>query len=177
MHKKKYGRVTVNAWINLEMEESNPVLMIASGVFLALLSLLVRFSVGSPYRVIMELGVLNILPPVWLLSFLRTASFLTVGSAAGFILGHKNKGFRLEKYKGGMLFILLALLELTWYPTLFGAGFVFLSALESVLILCLSVAVTGCFYRISKFAGVILLLHDVWLSYLLTLNFAILFHA
>ena len=177
MHSKKYGKLTVRAWLNLELEQSNPVLMLLVGSVLMLAGIAMRLYVGSPYRVILELGVASLLPPVWLLSLLRTLAFLTVGCAAGFVLGYRERGCSCEKYKGCTFFFLLALLELLWYPTLFGAAFVFLSALESVLILCLAVGVTACFYRVSKFAGMILLLHDVWLIYLLILNFAILFHA
>lgn len=177
MHQKKYGKMTVSAWINLELEQSHPFLMLLIGMLLMIASITIRFFVGSPYRVILELGIESILPPVWVLSLLRTLSFLTVGCAAGFVLGHKNKLLCAEKYKGGMFFVLLAVLELLWYPTLFGASFVFLSVIESILILILSITVTVCFCHVSHFAGTILLFHDVWLIYLLILNFAILFHA
>jgi tryptophan-rich sensory protein len=88
----------------------------------------------------------------------------------------------MERFKKYSLFFFIggvgyAVLELLWYPTLFGSSLVFLSVLESILILCLAICVTLCFYRVTKFAGMILLLHDIWLIYLLILNFAILFHA
>ena len=54
--------------------------------------------------------------------------------------------------------------------------FVFISVLLSILILCLALATTFCFYRVTKFAGMLLLLHDIWLVYMLILNFAVLFH-
>lgn len=177
MHKKKYGKLTVRAWLNLELEQSSPVLMLLFGFGLMLAGIAVRLFVGSPYRVVMELGVAAILPPIWILSFLRSLSFLLIGCAAGFVLGYREKGCGADKYKGCMFFILLAVLELLWYPTLFGSSLVFLSVLESILILCLAICVTLCFYRVTKFAGMILLLHDIWLIYLLILNFAILFHA
>ena len=177
MHKKKYGKITVSAWLNLELSQSSPALMLLVGFGLLIASVVVQVRVGSPYPVILALGVKSIFPPVWIMSMIRALSFLTVGCAAGFALGYRETGCQGEKYKGGMFFVLLAVLELLWYPTLFGSSWVFLSALESVLILCLSVCVTICFYRVTKFAGMILLLHDVWLIYLLILNFAILFHA
>ena len=177
LHKKKYGKITVSAWLNLELEQSSPALMILFGVALMIAGIAVQIHVGSPYRVILELGIREILPPVWIMSFLRAISFLTVGCAAGFVLGYREQGCKGEKYKGCMLFVLLAVLELLWYPTLFGSAWIFLSVLESILILCLSVGVTVSFYRVTKFAGMILLLHDIWLIYLLILNFAILFHA
>ena len=54
---------------------------------------------------------------------------------------------------------------------------VFLSALVSILILCTAVALTVLSMRVSRFVGAVLILHDLWLIYLLILNFAVLFRA
>ena len=175
MHKRKYGKLTVNAWLNSEMEHSNPFVMVAVGVLLTVAGILVRAWVGSPYRTILVLGIDELTPPVWIMTLLWSLAFLTIGCAAGFVLGYRAGGCEAEKYKGCMFFVLLAVLELCWYPTLFGANLVFLSVLESILILCLSVAVTFSFYRVTKFAGMIFFLHDIWLIYMLILNFAVLF--
>ncbi len=167
----------MGAWLNLELEQSSPILMILFGIGLMIAGIAVQIYVGSPYRVIMELGVNEIMPPMWIMSFLRTLAFFTIGCAAGIVLGYRDHGCKVEKYRGCLFFVVLAALELLWYPTLFGSAWVFLSVLESLLILCLSICVTVNFYRVTKFAGMILLLHDIWLIYLLILNFAILFHA
>lgn len=137
--------------------------------------MVVRFAVGNPHIMLMALDIGDIVPPVWLMTLLWSLSFFTIGAAAGFVIGFRVGGCEIDKYKGGMLFVLLAVLELCWYPTLFGAGLVFLSALESILILCFSVGATLCFYRVGKLAGILLLLHDIWLIYMLILNFAVLF--
>ena len=175
MHKKKYGKITVGAWLNLEMSQSSPALMLIVGIGLLIACIAVRIGVGSPYGVLLSLGVQELFPPIWLFSLLRGLSFFTIGATAGFVLGYRDVSCQGEKYKGGMFFILLAVLELLWYPTLFGAVWVFLSALERILILCLSVCVTFSFYRVSKLAGMIFLLHNVWLVYLLILSFAVWF--
>ena len=163
MYRKKYGRLTVNAWLNAEMERSNPFVMLTVGVLLTVAGILVRAWVGSPYRTILHLGIGDLIPPAWLMAFLWSVAFLIIGCAAGFVLAYRTGGCDGEKYKGCMYFVLLAVLELCWYPTLFGANLVFLSVLESILILCLSLAVTFSFYRVTKFAGMLFLLHDVWL--------------
>ena len=175
MYKKKYGRMTVNAWLNSEMDRTNPVIMISLGVLMAVGGIVVRALVGGPHRALLELGIESIIPPVWLMAVLWTVSFFTVGCSAGFVLGMRSSGCDGERYKGCMFFVLLAVLELCWYPTFFGSGLYFLSVLESILILCLSLTVTFCFYRVSKFAGMIFLLHNVWLVYMLILNFAAFF--
>ena len=177
MFKKKYGRMTVSAWLNMEMEHTNPLWMILMGGGLMLGGMLVRFFVGAPHGMLLSLGVNEMVPPAWLMALLWTVSFLVVGCAAGFAFGYRSRGCEVDKYKGGMLFVLLAVLELCWYPTFFGAGLLFLSVLESILILILCTGVTLCFYRVSKFAGMLLLLHELWLIYMLILNFAVFFRA
>ena len=177
MHKKKYGKMTVNAWLNSEMERSNPFVMVAVGILLTIAAILVRAFVGSPYQTIHAMNIGDLIPPVWVMTFLWSIAFLTIGCAAGFVLCYRVGGCDGEKYKGCMFFVLLVVLELCWYPTLFGANLVFLSVIETILLLCLAVAVTFSFYRVTKFAGMILLLHDIWLIYMLILNFAVLFRA
>ncbi len=175
MHQKKYGKMTPGAWVNMELEHSSPVLMVMVAIIMAAGGILVRFFTGSPHMTLLALEITDMVPPVWLLTLLWTLSFLTIGGAMGLVLGYRNPGCEAEKYKGCMLFVLMAVLELCWYPTLFGAGLVFLSVLETVLILCLSVSVTLCFYRVTRLSGMLLLLHDIWLVYMLILNFAVFF--
>ncbi len=175
MHTKRYGKITVNAWLNAELERSSPMLMIVLGVLLTVAAILVRSFVGSPYRTMLALGISDLVPPVWLMTLLWSFAFFTIGAAAGYVLGVRSGGCEGDKYKGGMLFVLLAVAELCWYPTLFGANLVFLSVLEAILILCLSVSVTIVFSRISRFSGMLLFFHDIWLIYMLILNFSVFF--
>lgn len=175
MYKKKYGRMTLGAWLNSEMECTNPVVTVSLGVVMALGGIVVRAVVGGPHRAILELGIERLIPPVWLMAILWTVSLFTVGCAAGLVLGMRRGGYDADRYKGCMFFVLLGVLEMCWYPTFFGAGLYFISVLESIMILCLSLAVTLCFYRVSRLAGMILLFHNVWLIYMMILNFAVLF--
>ncbi|MBE6589509.1 MAG: tryptophan-rich sensory protein [Ruminococcaceae bacterium] len=177
MYKKRYGKIKVGAWLTLEMNQSNAVLMLILGVAFTLGGIAVRFAVGSPHLTVLALDIGELLPPVWMMCVFWTVAFFTVGCAAGFVLGYRGSGCEVDKYKGGMLFVLLAVFELCWYPTFFGAGLLFLSVLECILILCLSICVTVCFSRVSKFAGMLLLMHDIWLIYMLILNFAVFFRA
>ena len=175
MHKKGYGKITVNAWLACELERSSPFCMLLCGVLLTVGAILVRCFTGSPYRLLLELGIGNMVPPVWAMTLLWTIAFFSIGCAFGFVLFYRAAGCEAEKYKGCMLFVLLAVLELCWYPTLFGADLVFLSVIEALLILCLSVGVTFSYYRVTKLSGMLMLFHSIWLVYMLILNFAILF--
>ncbi len=177
MYHRKYGKTTLSGWLNMELSQSSVALALFGGALLASLGIVCRAMTGSPYRVILELGVGELIPPVWLMTLLWTASFFLVGAATGFVLGYRMQGSREEKYKGGMYAILLCALELTWYPTLFGAALVFVSTLICLCILMASIAATVSFFRVSSFAGTILVFHDVWLAYMLMLNIAVLFHA
>lgn len=177
MYKKKFGRMTVGAWLNSEMERSSPVWMLLCGTLLVLLGIAVRVGVGSPYPTLVALSVGEMVPPAWLMLFLWTLSFFVIGCAFSFVLGYRGREGQVEKYKGGMLFVLLAVLELCWYPTFFRGGYVFFSAMLALLILCLGICVMNCFYRVSKFAGALMLLHNIWLVYGLLLNFTVLFCA
>lgn len=174
MHKRKYGKMTVNAWLNSELERSNCFVAVFLGVLLTVAAIFVRIGVGSPYRTILELGIASIVPPVWLMTPVWTLAFFVNGCAAGFAFTYRLGGCETEKYKGALWFFLLTVFELLWYPTLFDKQLVFISVLEAILILCLSVTATAAFYRITKFSGMLFLLHDVWLIYMLILNFAVL---
>lgn len=175
MYRKKYGKMTFSAWLNAEMEQTSLPIAIVGGILLAAACIAVRMVSGSPYRMMLELGISDLVPPVWLMSALRFLSFVTIGCAAGLVLGYRERGCYTEKYRGCMLFILLAVVELCWYPTLFGAGLVFLCLLEALLMIFLSICVTVSFLRVCKFSGFILILHNIWLIYLLILTFAVFF--
>lgn len=174
LYKKRYGRMTVAAWLNSELERSNCFVTVLVGILLTVAGIAVRAWVGSPYPTILALGISEITPPAWVMTLVWSLWFFVIGCAAGFVLAYRCPGIDGEKYRGVLLFVLLAFLELAWYPTLFGAQLVFLSVLESVGALCLSLAVTFAFYRVTKFAGMLMLLHDVWLLYMMILNFALL---
>ncbi len=177
MYHRKYGKTTISGWLNMELAQSNIFLSLLGGALLASLGIVCRALTGSPYRVLLELGVGELVPPVWLMTLLWTVSFFTVGFATGFVLGYRMQGSREAKYKGGMFAILLCALELIWYPTLFGASLVFVSVLLCLCILVASITATVSFFRVSSFAGLLMVLHDVWLSYMLMLSIAVLFHA
>lgn len=176
LYSRRYGKLTARAWLSRELENSHPFGMILAGSLCMLGGIILRGCAGAPYPVILELGIGELIPPAWIMALLWTVSFFTIGCAAGFVLCYRMAGRGEEKYKGSMLFLLLYAAELCWYPALFAARLVFFSTLLCFLILCISVWVTACFYRVTKLAGFLLLLHDVWLIYMLILSFAVLFH-
>lgn len=177
MYKRKCGRMTVGAWLSMEIEQSSIALTLLLGAACLLGAWIVRFSVGSPYSLLHALSALERIPPVWLMSALASVSFFTVGCSGGFVIGYRTLGRGTEKYRAVLWFLLLVLCEYLWYAIVFALELLFLGMLWWVLTLCVAIAVTVAFSRASKFASAILLLHDLWLAYLLVLSFSVLLGA
>ncbi|MBE6530131.1 MAG: hypothetical protein E7680_06015 [Ruminococcaceae bacterium] len=173
MFGKKKWKMTARAWISQETAQTSLILTLIVGVLTLLCFVFVRVLCGAPYRIMLELGISDLIPPVWLFTLLQAIAFFIIGCAAGFVLGFRPSCCMAEKYKGGMLFVLTAAVELCWYPLLFVGGLVLLSLLQSLLSLALAILTTVSFFRVSRFAGWIFVLHDVWLFYLLVLTFRI----
>ncbi len=173
MFGKRSLKMTARAWLSQETAQTSLILTLVVGVLTLLCYLFVRFLCGAPYRMMLELGVSDVIPPVWLFTLLQAVAFFTAGCAAGFVLGFRPVCCLAEKYKGGMLFVLTAAVELCWYPLVFGGGLVVVALLQSALALALAIFTTVSFFRVSRLAGWILVLHSVWLLYLLILSFRI----
>ena len=177
MYRKGYGRMTFSSWLRLELEPCRISAALVGGILAALIGLLQKFFSKSPYPVLLALGIGEITPPVWLMVLLWTVALFTVGASAGLVLSFRERGCDGAKYRAGMFFLLLLVSEYLWYALFFGAMLVFLSVLFSILILCLAVALTVLSARISRLVAGVLVLHDLWIIYLLILNFAVLFRS
>lgn len=173
MFGKNGWKMTARAWLSQETAQTNLAVMLAVGVLSLLCFIGVRILCGQPYRMMLELGIQDLIPPVWLFTLLQAVAYVTAGCAAGFVLGYRPLCFAAEKYKGGMLFVITLALELCWYPLLFTGGMVFAALLQSLFALALAVLTTICFFHVSRFAGWIMVFHTVWLAYLLILTFRI----
>lgn len=170
--KKRWG-MTARAWLSQEIAQTNLILALIVGGLTLICYLFVRFLCGTPYRMMLELGISDLIPPVWLFTLFQSLGFFCAGCAAGFVLGFRPSCCFAEKYKGGMLFVLAAAVELCWYPLVFVGGLVVFALLQSILALALAVWTTVSFFRVSRLAGWVELLHSVWLLYLLILSFRI----
>lgn len=175
MYKRKYGRMTSSAWLNVELEQSSLFLTVFGGILTAGAFLAVRWHTGAPYRMMLELGIGDLVPPVWLFTLLQLLGFLTVGCAVGLVLGWREKGCAADKYKGCLLCLLTVIAELCWYPCLFGKGMVFLSLLLAITALVLAVSTAVSFFRVSGLSGILLSLHSVWLLYIFVFTCSVFF--
>lgn len=150
-------------------------MLVCAGILLAV-SFAVRLSAGSPYEVMHRLHLWSYIPPTFIMMLIISFWYLLMGGVFGLCLGGCCRGREIEKYKGGMLFILLVVLELVWYPCFFVKTEVFFSLLLLLLCFLLCIGVTVCFWKVSGLCGVVMLFHCLWLLYLIAVNVLVLFH-
>ena len=143
-------------------------ILLAAGIF-------TRWISGNPTRTIHTLGLANVVPPVWIMVILFSASYLTGGLALGSALGEKSVCRPERKYQGAMWFCICASLGYAWYPVFFCAELFFCSLVISILCLFCAVCTTVCFAKVSFISFWSMILYDAWLVYLLILNFQIFF--
>ncbi len=174
MFHRKYGRITCSAWIDLELQQSRTAAVLLGGIVSGALCAAVGILTGSPHRIILELSLSDLLPPLWLFNALRFFAVFTVGCAAGLMLGNRNACHAAEKYRGGMLFLLALAAELGWYAALLGGGLLFWSAVLALLASFFAVALLLCAARISSLCGWLFLFHSVWSLYPLVISLAVL---
>lgn len=153
-----------------------PLALTGAGV-LALGGIAVRSVCGSPYRFGVMLHFADVLPSVPLMTALWTVWYALLGATFCIALlgGRQDACARAEKYRGGMLFLAMIFLGFLWYPLFFSAGRTVLCALllGGVLALCILTAL--CWLRVCRTCGVVMLVHAVYLGWLLALSVALLF--
>lgn len=140
--------------------------MLIFGGLLLVIFFVVRLTSGSPYVVMQRLRLWSCIPPVFFTTLLFTLWYLTIGCAFGLCLGSPCRGREAEKYKGGMLFVVLAVLELLWYPCFFVRAEIFFALLLSLLCVLFCVGVFLCFLKVSGLCAGVMLIHCLWLIYL-----------
>ena len=94
--------MTCAAWLNDELEQSSLFCTFFCGIVLTVAYFVIRFMAGNPYRIMLELGISDLMPPVWLLSLLQLMGFLIIGCAAGLVLGWRDAPCAVDKYKGAL---------------------------------------------------------------------------
>lgn len=173
MFGKRCGGMTARAWLSRETAQTSVAATLAVGLLTLVCQIVVRSVCGGPYRLMLELGIQDLIPPVWLFTLLQALAFFTSGCAAGFVLGSRGPGCAAEKYKGCMIWVLATAVELCWYPALFAGGLVFAALLLALLAPVLAAAATVSFFRVSRFAGAVMVLHGVWLLWILVISFRV----
>ena len=149
-------------------------MFVGAGLLLAVF-FAVRFTAGSPYVVMQRLRLFGLIPPVFLTTLLITLWYLLIGGAFGLGLFSPCRGREADRYKGGMLFVLLAVLELLWYTCFFVRSELFFAVLLALVTVVLAVGVALCFRRVARLSFCLMLAHAAWLCYLLVVCLIALF--
>ena len=105
-----------------------------------LMTMAVRFAMGSPWTVFHRLNAADVLPPLWLLGLLWFAFPVLCGLAAGALMSRLCGVARAEAdFWRGCTFLVLSLLcAFAWYILLFGKCSLFFSGLCLLAAACAS---------------------------------------
>ena len=147
---------------------------VAFGAALALCGMAVRLWWGSPNAGIVQMGIRELIPPVWLMSLLWMLWYFILGAVLGAILctyGHNCIG----AWRGACFFLLMIGVGFLWYPLFFVKQNLVLSLLVIVLTAILCTVCALHWQCLSLGAGAVLWLHLLWLLYMLILQLVCLF--
>ncbi len=135
-----------------------------------LVAIAVHQCTKSPLDIVILLEHRISLPPIWLLNILWYVWFALLGATCGIVMSCEKYYCQTEKYKGGMLFVIMLTLEYLWYPLFFGGAKFFISLL--VLLICSIFCFLSalCFYRVYRTAGIVVFVHCLWLGFVSWIN-------
>ena len=161
--------------VRCEFRQINRGCVFLVSAILLTVGIFTRWISGNPTRLVHTLGLSDIIPPIWIMVILFSASYITGGLALGSALGERGVCRPEKKYQGAMWFCIMASLGYAWYPVFFCAELFFGSLVISLLCLFCAICATICFARVSFISFWSMILYDAWLVYLLILNFQIFF--
>ena len=144
------------------------------GALLALCGMGVRLWYGAPYAGLTQMGIREIIPPVWLMSLLWTLWYFALGALVGAILCAFGKNC-INAWRGACFFLLMICIGFLWYPLFFVKHSLVLSLLVLVAVLVLCCISALYWQTLSLAAGAVLWLHALWLIYMFILQLVCLF--
>lgn len=153
-------------------------LLIGGGATM-LAGVLVRAVCGSPYRHGVMVQFDAYIPPVWLMTLLWMLWYFVLGATFVGTLwtARCNQATRADVYWGGMLFLSMLFFGFVWYPLFFVAARFFLAWLVVLVVLALCLLTALRYWKVSRLASGILLVHAVFLFYLWIVNFIVIIHS
>ena len=144
---------------------------VIAGIIIVLFAgILVRLLSGSPIFMLRVCGLWGSIPKIWFFTAMWTMWYIVLGFCFGFILGTKNPGKGLCKYKGSFWFVIMMIFNIVWYPLFFKAGAIFLSLADILIIIFFCLLCAFEYFKIQKAVGCIMLLHLLWLLWCFILN-------
>lgn len=113
-------------------------------------------------------------PPAVVFPVVWTFLYLLIGAAAGSIFCFSERALESCKYKGLLLFVIMAVFNFIWSPLFFGAGAFFAAFLAIIMMIVLTFCIIVCFGKIYKTAAAAMILYLCWLFFAAYLNFGVL---
>ena len=138
---------------------------------------LTRSVCGSPNQqgIMLQFG--DQIPPVWVMTVLWTLWYLILGGMVGGIMSDRreNGWEAVCRYRGALLFLCMAFLGFLWYPVFFVCARFFVAAIMLLLVLACCGGCAWFYAKASRLVGGVLLVHAVFLLWLLVINVKIAF--
>ena len=100
--------------------------------------------------------------------------YILIGAATGIVIGNCDSCRKRRRVKGLILYAVLLVVSLSWYPTFFSLQAIFIAFLLSLALLVLSYFTMRMNVKVSILSGIIMLIHSLWVAYLVILNFCVL---
>lgn len=131
--------------------------------------MLSAFLTGAPglFKVI-ELPA--VCPPGWVFAVVWTVLYPLIGGAAGVIASAGEVINYRAKGRGLLLFIVMFVFNLLWYPIFFGVASFFTALLDALIIAVLTAFIIYYFWKISRCAALVMTLYLAWIIYAIWLN-------
>ena len=149
--------------------------VLVGGVVIFAIALCTRLSVGTPYVVLHKLGVLDILPPVWLVGLIWSLLYVLAGAVSGYLLSCPLRNAVKETFlwRGCTFMVSSFVLSLAWYALLFGKFWL----LPSWICLCFGcVCAVFCaisWWKISKTPAMLIGVFALWEISIIFMQFLI----
>jgi len=128
---------------------------------------------GEAYELI---SVPKVAMPPFFVIFFWTVETALFGAAVGITVSIPSGTMEMKRKASALMFCVLAA-SYAWIPLFYAAQCFFISALCAVCALILSAAVFSICRRISKMAGLLVMIYTVWLVYIVLLSFSFVFVA
>ena len=155
--------------MRIEKNSSALTYALVFGALLAACGMGVRFWCGAPYAGMTQMGIRDVIPPVWLMSICWTLWYFLLGAALGAVLRAFGRNC-IGAWRGAFFFLLMIGVGFLWYPLFFVKQNLVLSLLTVMVVLVLCCVCALHWQALSLVAGAILWLHALWLIYMLILQ-------
>ena len=142
--------------------------MVVGGI-VAICGIGVRLWWGSPNPALTQLGIRNLVPPVWLMGLLWTLWYFALGVALGAVLCMYGS-CSIAAWRGAFFFLLMICVGFLWYPLYFVRQNALLALVVILVTLLCAVLCALCWQGTSPAAAAVIWLHVLWLLYMLVLQ-------